>query len=884
MPTSSTATTRSSRWSSRTATSTCCSRPAAPCAPPTQRSERRAYFEELFRLQGELVKLQDWVVGTKHKVVILFEGRDAAGKGGVIKRITQRLNPRVCRVAALPAPNDRERTQWYFQRYVAHLPAAGEIVLFDRSWYNRAGVERVMGFCSDDEYEEFFRTVPEFEKMLVRSGIQLIKYWFSITDEEQHLRFLGRIHDPLKQWKLSPMDLESRRRWEDYTKAKEVMLERTHIAEAPWWVVQAVDKKKARLNCIAHLLGQMPYCEMPHAPIALPERVRHADYLAPAGAGGDDRPGNLLSTTMSAPDALAVRVERADKTYAGGCRALRDLTIEVRRGERVALLGASGSGKSTLLRSLCALETLDAGPGCIELFGQPLQADGRIAPRVRALRRRVGIIFQQFNLVGRLPVLTNVLTGSAAELPLWRAVSGRFTPDEQARALDALVAVGLGDQAFQRASTLSGGQQQRAAIARALVQGAGLLLADEPVASLDPESTRRVMDLLAGLNARPRDDADRQPAPRRHRAALLRTGARAARRPLVFDGPTAALTPAFLRQLYGSAVEELLSPKSRPRWPSPPAGDRPLHFPSTRSLRCPPPSPDPLAARRARPRRARCECRRNSTSASSRPTPRAPRRALGAVLPRHGEEDRADGQVLLRTRLRRRDRGHALQQGPGRLVRQQVGDGSGGPRQRRSVRADDVRRRHVRLLRPADRAQGQPATTALDDVLKNSKSINFGIGDPNSTSGFLVPSFYVFAKNNVDHRSAFKTDRATPATGPTCRRCSPSRSTWRPTTPRTWASSRPAKPELASQIKVLWKSPLIPSDPFVWRKDLTRRPRPRCKSFVLGYAKTDPQEKAILKAIYNYGGFRGVEQRPADPDPPARAVPRPRQGRGRRPS
>ena len=176
------------------------------------RDSRRRYFQELFRMQGELVKLQDWVVRTGHKVVILFEGRDAAGKGGVIKRITQRLNPRVCRVAALPAPNDRERTQWYFQRYVSHLPAAGEIVLFDRSWYNRAGVERVMGFCTDTQYEEFFRTVPEFERMLVRAGIQLIKYWFSISDEEQHLRFLGRMHDPLKQWKLSPMDLESRRR------------------------------------------------------------------------------------------------------------------------------------------------------------------------------------------------------------------------------------------------------------------------------------------------------------------------------------------------------------------------------------------------------------------------------------------------------------------------------------------------------------------------------------------------------------------------------------------------------------------------------------------------------------------------------------------------
>ena len=243
------------------------------------KEDRRQYFRELFRLQGELVKLQDWVVSTGHKVVILFEGRDAAGKGGVIKRITQRLNPRICRVAALPAPNDRERTQWYFQRYVSHLPAAGEIVLFDRSWYNRAGVEHVMGFCTDEQYEDFFQTVPEFEKMLVSSGIQLIKYWFSISDEEQHLRFLGRMHDPLKQWKLSPMDLESRRRWEEYTKAKEIMLERTHIPEAPWWVVQAVDKKKARLNCIHHLLEQMPYEETTHAKIVLPERVRHDDYV-----------------------------------------------------------------------------------------------------------------------------------------------------------------------------------------------------------------------------------------------------------------------------------------------------------------------------------------------------------------------------------------------------------------------------------------------------------------------------------------------------------------------------------------------------------------------------------------------------------------------------
>jgi len=240
---------------------------------------RSLYFRELLRLQGELVKLQDWVVARGERVVILFEGRDAAGKGGVIKRITQRLNPRVCRVTALPAPNDREKTQWYFQRYIPHLPAAGEIVLFDRSWYNRAGVERVMGFCSDAEYEEFFRSVPELEKMLIRSGIRLIKYWFSISDDEQHARFLARIHDPLKQWKLSPMDLESRRRWEAYTRAKETMIERTHIPEAPWWIVPAVDKKRARLNCIHHLLSQFDYHEIAHPEVELPARVRNPDYI-----------------------------------------------------------------------------------------------------------------------------------------------------------------------------------------------------------------------------------------------------------------------------------------------------------------------------------------------------------------------------------------------------------------------------------------------------------------------------------------------------------------------------------------------------------------------------------------------------------------------------
>ncbi len=247
-------------------------------APRAEGVDRRRYFTELLRLQRELIRLQDWVVDRKLKLVVLFEGRDAAGKGGVIKRVTQRLNPRICRTVALPAPSERERTQWYFQRYVAHLPAAGEIVLFDRSWYNRAGVERVMGFCSEAEVEEFFRTVPELERMLVRSGIILLKYWFSITDPEQNLRFLMRIHDPLKQWKLSPMDLQSRRRWEEYTKAKEEMLARTHIPEAPWWVVDGNNKRRARLNCIHHLLQQVPYDDVQREPIMLPEREHKPDY------------------------------------------------------------------------------------------------------------------------------------------------------------------------------------------------------------------------------------------------------------------------------------------------------------------------------------------------------------------------------------------------------------------------------------------------------------------------------------------------------------------------------------------------------------------------------------------------------------------------------
>jgi polyphosphate kinase 2 len=246
--------------------------------PEQEAFARRVYFKELLSLQGELVKLQDWVEHQKLKVVVLFEGRDAAGKGGVIKRITQRLNPRTCRVVALTAPTEREKTQWYFQRYVAHLPAGGEIVLFDRSWYNRAGVERVMGFCTDAELNEFFHSVPGFERMLVRSGITLVKYYFSISDRVQELRFQMRNLDRLKQWKLSPMDLESRRRWEQYTRAKEEMLRHTHIPEAPWWLVRADEKKRARLNCIQHLLRQVAYQEIPHTPAQLPPRQHNPDY------------------------------------------------------------------------------------------------------------------------------------------------------------------------------------------------------------------------------------------------------------------------------------------------------------------------------------------------------------------------------------------------------------------------------------------------------------------------------------------------------------------------------------------------------------------------------------------------------------------------------
>ena len=230
------------------------------------------YETELLRLQIELVKLQEWVKAKGLKVVVIFEGRDAAGKGGAIKRFTEALNPRICRVEALPKPNDVESTQWYFQRYVARLPAAGEIVLFDRSWYNRAGVERVMGFCTEDEYREFLRSCPEFEKMLIRSGIILIKYWFSVSDEEQEKRFRDRIDDPTKRWKLSPMDLASRSRWVEYSRAKDEMFSYTDTKQSPWYVVNADDKKRARLNCISHLLSLIPYQDLTPEPLQLPPR------------------------------------------------------------------------------------------------------------------------------------------------------------------------------------------------------------------------------------------------------------------------------------------------------------------------------------------------------------------------------------------------------------------------------------------------------------------------------------------------------------------------------------------------------------------------------------------------------------------------------------
>jgi len=297
---------------------------------PYDRKVRRAEYERQKRsLQIELLKMQRWVKDTGQRIVVVCEGRDAAGKGGTIQRFTERLNPRGARVVALEKPTEREAGQWYFQRYVSHLPARGEIVFFDRSWYNRAGVERVMGFATEGQVEDFFRDVPEFERMLARSAIVLVKYWFSITDQEQQLRFLMRIHDPMKQWKLSPMDLQSRVRWEQYTKAKEEMFERTNIPEAPWWVIEGNDKKAARLNCIHHLLTQVPYAEVPHEPIELPNRVFNPDYerkvlpdnlyvpertpifCAASPAAGSQRPtGSLLPSEVELAEQHGVR--RAD--------------------------------------------------------------------------------------------------------------------------------------------------------------------------------------------------------------------------------------------------------------------------------------------------------------------------------------------------------------------------------------------------------------------------------------------------------------------------------------------------------------------------------------------------------------------------------------------
>jgi polyphosphate kinase 2 len=256
----------------------------APAEEPAKQPHKlttKEYEKELGKLQIELVKLQEWVKAKGLKVVVIFEGRDAAGKGGTIKRITECLNPRVARVVALPAPNNREKTQWYFQRYVPHLPASGEIVLFDRSWYNRAGVERVMGFCTDEEYREFLRSCPEFERMLVRSGVILIKYWFSVSDEEQERRFQQRIDDPTRRWKLSPMDLHSRLKWIEYSIAKDEMFKYTDIKQAPWWVVNSDDKKCARLNCISHLLSQVPYEDLTPEPIILPPRQADIGYVRP---------------------------------------------------------------------------------------------------------------------------------------------------------------------------------------------------------------------------------------------------------------------------------------------------------------------------------------------------------------------------------------------------------------------------------------------------------------------------------------------------------------------------------------------------------------------------------------------------------------------------
>ncbi len=254
---------------------------AEPEPHPTKEMSNKEYYCELEKLEIELVKLQEWVKFNGLKVVVLFEGRDAAGKGGAIKRITESLNPRFARVVALGTPTEKEKTQWYFQRYVQHLPAAGEMVFFDRSWYNRAGVERVMGFCSDEEYQEFLRACPEFERMLIRSGIILIKYWFSVSNDEQERRFQDRMRDPTKRWKLSPMDLESRAHWVEYSKAKDAMFSYTDTKQSPWYVVNADDKKRARLNVIAHLLSLIPYKDLTPEPLKLPPRQSDSGYIRP---------------------------------------------------------------------------------------------------------------------------------------------------------------------------------------------------------------------------------------------------------------------------------------------------------------------------------------------------------------------------------------------------------------------------------------------------------------------------------------------------------------------------------------------------------------------------------------------------------------------------
>jgi polyphosphate kinase 2 len=243
--------------------------------------KKEIYEKELGRLQVELVKFQGWIKAKGLKLVVIFEGRDAAGKGGTIKRISESLNPRTCRVVALGVPTEKEKTQWYFQRYISHLPGAGEMVLFDRSWYNRAGVEHVMGFCTADEYEEFFRSCPEFERMIIRSGIILVKYWFSVSDDEQEARFQARLHDPTKRWKLSPMDMQARTKWVEYSKAKDEMFRHTDIKEAPWWVVDADNKKRARLNCIHHLLSRIKYKDLTPEPIKLPKRQKDDGYVRP---------------------------------------------------------------------------------------------------------------------------------------------------------------------------------------------------------------------------------------------------------------------------------------------------------------------------------------------------------------------------------------------------------------------------------------------------------------------------------------------------------------------------------------------------------------------------------------------------------------------------